>query len=162
MKFWPSNFFGGKFFTCTSTVFSTKGFHLYKYGVLNLHYMVIYENRLENRRLFGAHLVHHPTLGCYSQRTPNWKVWVLEEWFFSQFSPQNESTPIWATNELFLSYRATINLLSILNHSKWSRIEKDLPKCLVIGRWWLVLGRFTLEKIESKFWLKMLVKRSPF
>ncbi len=46
-----------------------KNFHVYKYGVLNLHYMVIYENHHENRRLFGAHLIHHPTLGYSKLQT---------------------------------------------------------------------------------------------
>jgi hypothetical protein len=34
--------------------------------------------------------------------------------------------------------------ITFLNHSKWRRIEKDLPKCLVIGRW-SMMGRFTLR-----------------
>jgi hypothetical protein len=38
---------------------------------------------------------------------------------------------------------------NILNHSKWRRIEKDLPKCLIEGRW-LMMGRFTLSQNTMK------------
>jgi hypothetical protein len=43
---------------------------------------------------------------------------------------------------------------NILNHSKWRRIEKDLPKCLVIGKQ-LVMGQFTLayaKNGDQQFW----------
>jgi len=36
---------------------------------------------------------------------------------------------------------------NISNHSKWRRIEKDLPKCLVIGRQ-SMMGQYTLHMIR--------------